>query len=86
MADITSIKKELEKVIYPGFTKSIVEFGFLKNVEVNGDTVSILVEITSSAQEVEHELRTNIKNVLEQIGITNLDLQVKKTRSTKAIK
>jgi ATP-binding protein involved in chromosome partitioning len=83
MANVAEIKKELEKVIYPGFTKSIVEFGFLKNVEVNGDAVSILVEITSSVQEVEHELRTNIKKVLENIGVTNLDLQVKKPEAPK---
>jgi ATP-binding protein involved in chromosome partitioning len=83
MANVADIKKELEKVIYPGFSKSIVEFGFLKNVEVNGDAVSILVEITSSVQEVEHELRTNIKKVLENIGVTNLDLQVKKPESPK---
>jgi ATP-binding protein involved in chromosome partitioning len=83
MANVADIKKELEKVIYPGFTKSIVEFGFLKNVEVNGDAVSILVEITSSVQEVEHEIRTNIKKVLENIGVTNLDLQVKKPEAPK---
>ena len=30
MANIEDIKKELENVKYPGFQKSIVEFGFVK--------------------------------------------------------
>jgi ATP-binding protein involved in chromosome partitioning len=83
MADVASIKKELEKVIYPGFTKSIVEFGFLKNVEVNGDRVSVTAEITSSAQEVEDELRASITKVLGDIGLASLNIEIKKPEAPK---
>ena len=78
-----NIKKELEKVVYPGFTKSIVEFGFLKEVNVEGDTVSVLVEITSSAAEVEKELRENITNVLANAGVKNLNIGIKKPEAPK---
>ena len=78
MANTTDIRKELEKVIYPGFTKSIVEFGFLKNVEVSEQGVNVFVDITSSAQEVENELRANITKVLAEIGVSNLNIQIKK--------
>ena len=46
------VKEALSKVIYPGFTKDIVTFGFVKDIVVNGNDVSFSVDITSSAPEV----------------------------------
>jgi len=83
MASIADIKKELEKVIYPGFTKSIVEFGFVKDVQEKEDACLIVVDITSSAPEVEAELRKNITSVLNAIGIANVGIEVKKPEAPK---
>ena len=33
MANVENIKKELENIKYPGFAKSIVEFGFVKDIQ-----------------------------------------------------
>jgi ATP-binding protein involved in chromosome partitioning len=58
MASISDIKKELENVLYPGFQKSIVEFGFLKNIDlVDSESCVIELDITSSAPEVESQLK-----------------------------
>ena len=83
MANVAEINKELEKVIYPGFTKSIVEFGFVKNVEAKEDACLVVVDITSSAPEVEQELRQNITKVLNAIGISNVGIEVKKPEAPK---
>ncbi|MEJ5168381.1 MAG: iron-sulfur cluster assembly protein, partial [Arcobacteraceae bacterium] len=42
------ILNELKSVMYPGFTKSIVDFGFVKDVSISDKKVSIDIEITSS--------------------------------------
>ncbi len=83
MATIAEIKNELGKVLYPGFQKSIVEFGFLKDVEQNADSYVIHLDITSSAPEVEEELKKNISTVLGSIGVSNIAFNIKKPEAPK---
>jgi len=78
--DKSSITEVLKKVTYPGFTKSIVDFGFVKNVEVDGDKVKISVEITSSAPEVEEQIRDGVKDALYSIGVKEYELDLKKPK------
>ena len=69
MATIENIKKELEKVKYPGFTKSIVEFGFVKDIKLDGNSCFIILDITSTAIEVEDQLKKEITNCIEPLGL-----------------
>jgi len=69
MANIEDIKKELEKVKYPGFAKSIIEFGFVKDVQVDGENCLISLDITSSAADVEEQLRKDITSCINAIGM-----------------
>ncbi|MGG7048859.1 MULTISPECIES: P-loop NTPase [unclassified Campylobacter] len=57
------ILERLKAVIYPGFEKDIVSFGFVKNVEA-GEKIKIDVEIVSSSADVANELRVEISRVL----------------------
>lgn len=50
----------LKQVIYPNFSKDIVSFGFVKEVNVGENSVSIMVNIPSSSQEVIDTLRNDI--------------------------
>ena len=72
------IKQELAKVLYPGFSKSIVDFGFVKEIKTEGENVAIMLEITSSAEEVEKTLRDEISNRLATLGVNNLNLAIAK--------
>ena len=82
MANIDSIKKELENVKYPGFAKSIVEFGFVKDIQVNGTNCLVVLDITSTAPEVEAQLRKEITACLSAIGI-NVTLNFNKPQEQK---
>ncbi len=70
MANIEDIKKELEKVKYPGFAKSIIEFGFVKDVKVEGTNCLVVLDITSTAADVEEQLTKDITTCLSAIGMT----------------
>ncbi|HGZ69798.1 MAG TPA: DUF59 domain-containing protein, partial [Nitratifractor sp.] len=50
------VLEALKNVTYPGFTKSIVDFGFVKDVAINDKSVRIIVDITSSADEVKMQI------------------------------
>jgi ATP-binding protein involved in chromosome partitioning len=70
MATVAEVKAKLEAVKYPGFTKSIVEFGFVKDVSVQNSTAKIHVDITSTASEVEAQLKEEIAKEIAQLGLT----------------
>ena len=63
MLNKEEVLNRLKGVIYPGFEKDIVSFGFVKNVQI-GDKILIEVEIVSSSPEVANELKTDIKRVM----------------------
>ena len=53
----------LKSVIYPGFSKSIVDFGFVKEVEI-GDRIFVGIEIPSAKPEIAAELRSAVQKAL----------------------
>ncbi len=60
----------LNNVIYPGFTKSIVAFDFIKKITIDDKNISIALDIPSAAPEVEEQLKTEIQNRLEKYNKT----------------
>lgn len=66
------ILEKLKSVIYPGFEKSIVDFGFVK--EIND---KIILEIPSSNPQVAHELKNEILklNLNKEIEIKTPNLE-----------
>jgi len=72
-----SVKSALSKVMYPGFTKDIVTFGFVKDILINGDDVSFTVDITSSAPEVAQQIKDEATAELMREGAENITCNVK---------
>jgi len=74
--------------MYPGFTKSILDFGFVKDIDINEESngVYIEVDISSSAKEVEMQLRDDITKKLQLIGADTIDVVIKKPKTNHPIK
>ena len=68
----------LNSVKYPGFDKSIVEFNFVKHIEVTDAKTSIVVEITASSDEMEKILKDEITS---KLSIDNLELNIVKPQA-----
>ena len=83
MMTVEQIKEKLSNISYPGFTKSIVDFGFVKDIAVEGTKAMLFVEITSSADEVEKELRESITKELTTLGLQDINLTIKKPQAPK---
>jgi len=71
------VKSALSKVMYPGFTKDIVTFGFVKDIAINDKNVSFTVEITSSAAEVAQQIKDEAVAELKRVGANNVTCNVK---------
>lgn len=82
MAGIEEIRSALAQVAYPGFTKDIVSFGFVKNIEA-GEKPYIEIEITASSEEIASILRDDIKNKLALIGINDFELKINQPQAPK---
>ena len=70
------VLEALKNVTYPGFTKDIVTFGFVKNVEIDGDKVSVVIDITSSADEVKQQLIADSTVELKKLGFSNPEVHI----------
>ena len=73
----------LKNVTYPGFTKDIVTFGFVKDVLINGTTVGLTIDITSSADEVKAQLRDEATTELKKLGFENININIKAPQAPK---
>ncbi|RAX54457.1 sodium:proton antiporter [Helicobacter sp. 16-1353] len=58
------ILNKLKYVIYPNFKRDIVDFGFVKNVEIDGENVEISLEIPSNNPEVAKKIHSEILQIL----------------------
>jgi len=71
-----NVLEALKNVTYPGFTKDIVTFGFVKDVVVNGTTVGLTIDITSSADEVKAQLRDESTTELKKLGFEEININI----------
>jgi len=70
------VLEALKNVTYPGFTKSIVDFGFVKDVVVDGDRVRAVVDITSSAEEVKKQIIQDAEVELKKLGANDIYIDI----------
>ena len=70
------VKSALGSVAYPGFSKDIVTFGFVKNIEIIGSDVSVTVEITSSAPEVAQQITDEASEALKKAGAATAKINI----------
>ena len=68
--------KALSTVIYPGFTKDIVTFGFVKEVAIEADVVHVTVDITSSAPEVAKQIEDDAVAALLREGAADVNITI----------
>ncbi len=77
------VKSALSKVTYPGFTKDIVAFGFVKEIKIEGKNVNVTVDITSSAPEVAHQITTEATDELKACRCSRSSYQCSSTKNAK---
>ncbi|MDD3854182.1 MAG: Mrp/NBP35 family ATP-binding protein [Sulfurimonas sp.] len=80
------VNSALSKVLYPGFTKDIVTFGFVNSIEISGNDVSFNVEITSSAPEVAQQITDDATKELKAVGAGNISVNIKAPKMPEAPK
>lgn len=71
------IRNILKKVKYPGFTRDIVSFGVVKDIEVEGSKVKLYLILPKPDEKLETEIRNSVtKTLLEHTGVSEVDVLV----------
>ncbi len=82
----TKITEALKNVVYPGFKKSVVDFGFVKDIEVSDDNKKAIItyQIPSADDEIAGSLNNATVSELKKIGIeaSTQIIRPKKPRTT----
>ncbi|WP_292664313.1 Mrp/NBP35 family ATP-binding protein [Nitratifractor sp.] len=71
------VEEILKKVPYPGFPKSVEDYGFVRSVEVGPEGIQIVLEIPSTSEQVAGQLRLEIGKRLEAAGIALEYLEIR---------
>jgi len=71
-----NVLEALKNVTYPGFTKDIVTFGFVKDVRVDGTAVGLTIDITSSADEVKAQITEEATTELKKLGFEEVNVSI----------
>ena len=80
-----SVLELLKKVKYPGFSRDIVSFGLVKDVQIENGSLAITLQITTSNPEHKLKLESDVKDVLsgfEEINTISVQFQEQTTQQT----
>nr|WP_040547653.1 Mrp/NBP35 family ATP-binding protein [Pedosphaera parvula] len=65
------IKEALKAVKYPGYSRDIVSFGLVKQVNISNGSVNVSMQLASGTPEVAQQIKTESERVLKSLpGIT----------------
>ncbi len=72
-----TVLEALRNVKYPGFSRDIVSFGFVKDIAVGGGNVSFRLSMTTASAEVAAQIRTECDAALRNLpGVTAVTIAV----------
>ncbi len=70
------ILEQLKRVAYPGLSRDIVAFGFVKDVEVGGRGATIVLAPTTDDQGVIAEIRRRVVETVQAMGVPTVEIVV----------
>ena len=70
------ILEQLKRVAYPGLTRDIVAFGFVKDIEIGSRGVTITLSPTTDNQDVIAEIRRRVVGTVQAMGVDTVEIVV----------
>src|SRR5215510_11402513 len=72
------VYETLKTVKYPGYTRDIVSFGLVKSVQVHGQDVEVVVQMTTNQQDVAAKMQQATEEALRALpGIGTVQVEVR---------
>ncbi len=72
-----TIRKTLQSVKYPGYSRDIVSFGLVQEIRIQGGDVSVQLRLTSTNEEVARQLKADCETALRALsGVKQVRVEV----------
>ncbi len=79
MPSPNEILAELKKVKYPGFTRDVVSFGIIKDIEVAYAGVTVIIAAPSAKPEVIHKIAEDVKQAVGAMpGVPKVEVKLER--------
>ena len=63
------IAELLSSVKMPGMERDIVEYGVLRGLEIDGDRVTVTLEVLARSEDLPRELQQRVETTLQEAGL-----------------
>lgn len=72
------VKRALQSVKYPGFSRDVLSFGLVKQISVNAGAVSVHMDLNSPNREAAQQIKTEAERAIRSLpGATHVFVEVK---------
>ncbi len=74
---LTAAKKALQSVKYPGYSRDIISFGFVKHIDVQDDVLQVILELSELEPDFVDQIKAGCEAVLSaspEVGEYTVDL------------
>lgn len=68
MLNEETVKKALQSVKYPGYSRDIVSFGLVKHIAVNHGAVNVQIQLTSGTPELAQQIKADCDKALRSLS------------------
>ena len=86
MPSPNEILNELKKIKYPGFTRDIVSFGLVKDIEVGHSSVTVFLGPVSGNPDVVKTITEEVKKTVAAIpGVPGVEVQVEAAQPARPV-
>ena len=68
--DVTreEVRELLKSVKYPGFSRDIVSFGLVKDIQIKKSDINVQLQLSTGKQDDKHKIKTDVEEVLKKCG------------------
>lgn len=77
MVSEENVQNALKSVKYPGYSRDIVSFGLVREVEINGDRLRVRLQLSTASADVSQKLQAECEQVLRKLpGIAAVAVEI----------
>ena len=63
-ANVEQIKKILSEIKYPGFTRDIISFGVIRDINIKDSEITVRLKFTTSNEEIKTQIKNEVNKLL----------------------
>ena len=75
--DVTALREALQTVKYPGFSRDIVSFGLVKDIQTDGQDVQVQMTLTTADPKVARTIHDEAEAALKRLpGVRAVEVKI----------